>query len=97
MCLGWQRDRHFGAAPTERFLEKRTQRLGIARGSRLPGLDEVTPQLLGATARAPEARGLFQEIGGVGNAFGGCRHLGGDLTGAGGTLRSEDGAQIGDQ
>ena len=46
---------------------------------------------------ASVAGGLFQEISGVGNAFGGCRHLSGDLTGAGGILRSKDGAQVGDQ
>ena len=43
---------------------------------------------------APEAGSVFQEIGGLGGAFGGCSHLGGDLTGSSGALRSEDGPQI---
>jgi hypothetical protein len=46
------------------------------------------------SANAPPAGGVFQEIGGAGNAFGGFGHLGGDLTGSSDVLRREDGAQV---
>lgn len=49
------------------------------------------------SANAPPAGGVFQEIGGAGNAFGGFGHLGGDLAGSSDVLRSEDRAQVRDQ
>jgi hypothetical protein len=41
--------------------------------------------------------GVFQEIGGGGNAFGGFGHLSGDLTGSSDVLRGEDTPKAGDQ
>ena len=52
---------------------------------------------LGRSVTAPLAGGVFQEIGGRGEAFGGFGHPGGDLTGSSDALRSDDGAQIRDQ
>ena len=51
---------------------------------------------LRGSVTAPLAGGVFQEIGGRGEAFGGFGHPGGDLTGSSDALRSDDGAQIRD-
>jgi hypothetical protein len=42
------------------------------------------------SATAPLAGGVFQEIGGFGEAFGGFGHLSGDLTGSSLVLRCQD-------
>jgi hypothetical protein len=60
-------------------------------------LHEVIRSSLDLRAKAPETGGLFQEIGGAGNARGGFGHLGGDFAGSSDILRSEDDAQIRDQ
>ena len=49
------------------------------------------------SAKPPAAGEFFQEIGGVGNAFGGFGHPGGDFAGSGDVLRGEDPAQVRDQ
>ena len=49
------------------------------------------------SAKAPQASDVLQEIGGVGNAFGGLGHPGGDLTGSSDVSRGENGAQVRDQ
>jgi hypothetical protein len=46
---------------------------------------------------APQAASVFQQIGGVGNAYSRFRHLGADLTGLTDALRIEDGTQVCDQ
>ena len=42
------------------------------------------------SGRASLAGGVFQEIGGAGQAFGGFGHLSGDLAGSGGVVRAEE-------
>ena len=48
------------------------------------------------SANTLPAGGIFQEIGGGGNAFGGFGHPGGDLAGSGDVLRREDTAEVRD-
>jgi hypothetical protein len=59
--------------------------------------DRYCPTYLGRSDVLAGGHSLFQQIGGAGGAFGGRRHLGRDLIGAAGILRSEDGPQGGDQ